>query len=450
MGDTITALATPPGVAGLSVVRVSGDDAIAIVDGCFSGKVKIIDAKTHTIHFGNFYHHENLIDSVTVSIFLEPNSYTGENVIEIGCHGGVIIYQEIISTLLENGCRMAGPGEFTRRAFLNGKLDLLQVEAVADIIHSQSVPGVLTASRQLKGYFTERLKQFRDNLINIASLLELELDFIEEDIVFAHKDEIKSKLVDAVKLCNDLTASYKASEILRSGYFVGIAGYPNSGKSTLFNCLLQRQRAITSHLPGTTRDYLEETIIINGISVKIIDTAGIRDTDDIIELEGIKLVLSVLEQSNMILVINDVSVSLSNSDSLYHVLKQKYPEKEIILINNKIDLIKDNFNITNFDAVYISAKKNVGIEQLKARIENSAAKSTERINDVLINQRHALLLTKAVGELNQALDAINAGLENELIAIDIRRAIKTLGEITGESWSEEILNNIFSQFCIGK
>jgi tRNA modification GTPase len=218
----------------------------------------------------------------------------------------------------------------------------------------------------------------------------------------------------------------------------------------LFNTLLQRERAITSHIPGTTRDYIEETLILNGISVKLIDTAGIRETEDIIELEGIRLVNSVIEQSNMILVINDITISPYNSDKLLNSLKKKYPEKVIFLINNKIDKIKDNFNLTNFEAVYISAKKNIGIDQLKQRIEKATLESTERILDILINQRHALLLNRAIDELQNALHAVNDNYENEFIAIDIRRAIKTLGEITGESWDDEILNNIFSKFCIGK
>lgn len=450
MGETITALATPPGVAGLSVIRVSGNEAISIVSKSFRGKNDLNDAKSHTIHYGSFYHIDILLDNVTVSVFRNPNSYTGEDVVEIGCHGGVLLYQEILNTLIENGCRLAEPGEFTRRAFLNGKLDLTQVEAVADIIHSQSVPGVLTAARQLKGNFTERLKYFRDNLINLASLLELELDFVEEDLIFAQKEEIREKIGNAISSCKELTEAYKASEILRSGYYVGIAGYPNSGKSTLFNTLLQRERAITSHIPGTTRDYIEETLLLNGISVKLIDTAGLRDTEDIIELEGIRLVNSVIEQSNMILVINDITISPYNSDKLLNSLKKKYPEKIIFLINNKIDKVTDNLNATNFEAVYISAKKNVGIEQLKQRIEKAALESTERVLDILINQRHAVLLKRATDELQGALQAVNDNFENEFIAIDIRRAIKTLGEITGESWDDEILNNIFSKFCIGK
>ncbi len=449
MAETIAALATPPGVAGLSVIRISGDRAIDIAQKCFLGSRRFNVPEAQRIYFGKFYNDDALIDNVTVSIFLAPNSYTGEDAVEIGCHGGVFVYSQILDTLIEKGCKLAEPGEFTKRAFLNGKMDLTQVEAVADIIHTQSVPGVITAARQLNGKFTERLCQFRQKLLNIASLLELELDFIEEDIVFAKKDDIKEQINETLKFCNDLTTSFIESEILRSGYFVGIAGYPNSGKSTLFNSMLGRQRSITSHIPGTTRDYIEENLVIGGISVRLADTAGLRETGDIIELEGIKMVLNILEQSNMILIINDMSVSISNSEKLVKSLKIEYPGKKILLVQNKIDKVEE-FDINDFEAVYISAKKSIGLDQLKNRIGSEAKKSSERVKDILINQRHSLLLKQAAKELENAIAAIENGFENELIAIDIRRAIKTFGEITGESWNEEILNNIFSKFCIGK
>jgi len=450
VNDTITALATPPGVSGLAVIRVSGPEAISVTDRCFTGRKPLSQENTHTIHFGNFHKGDVFLDRVTVSLFRTPHSYTGEDVIEIGCHGGNLVYREIIDTLIECGCRIAEPGEFTRRAFLNGKLDLTQVEAVADIIHSQSVPGVLTAARQLKGNFTERMKKLRKKLIELAGLLELELDFAEEDITFARKDEIVSLLDDTMTFCKDLADSYDASEILRSGYYIGIAGYPNSGKSTLFNTLLQRKRAITSHIPGTTRDYLEETLYIDGIAVRLVDTAGIRDTDDCIELEGIKMVASVLDHSNMILVINDMNISPGNSDRLTDSLRKKYPEKKIILIQNKIDLVEGTIPDGKEGIIKISARKVTGIDILKSVIGSEAAKSSERISDILVNQRHAVLLQRSFNELQSAKEAVSKGMENEFIALDIRRAIATIGEITGETWNAEILNNIFSRFCIGK
>jgi tRNA modification GTPase len=449
MPETITALATAPGTSGLAVIRVSGPDAINLASISFFGKVKLEQAKSHTIHYGKFYHEGKLIDTVTASVFHEPNSYTGENVVEISCHGGSLVVAEIINALLSNGARQAQSGEFTRRAFLNGKLDLMQVEAVADIIHSTSVHGAQTSARQLAGEFKNRISELRQRLIDSASLLELELDFADEDIELIEKDKIIERIEDTKSFCRDLYNSYKSAEILRSGYFVGIVGYPNSGKSTLFNTFLQRHRAIVSEIPGTTRDYLEETIIIDGIAVRIIDTAGLRETTDTIEIEGIKLVDSVLKQSNLILVLNDLSVDRQYSDSLFEHLKENYPDHELIMVQNKADKL-DEIPSLNPEQILISAKNGNGIEELKMIISERARVSMERINDILVNQRHAVLLRRAESELESAIISLMEGFDATAVSIDIRRAVKTLGEITGEIWSEDVLNNIFSRFCIGK
>lgn len=448
MSDTITALATAPGTAGISVIRISGPDAISICSKYFQGKIALIDAGSHTIHYGNFIHKGNIIDTVTAAIFKKPNSYTGEDVVEISSHGSMIVVDEIIKSLIESGARLAKEGEFTKRAFINGKLDLMQVEAVADIIYSSSVKGVQTSARQLAGKFTMRLSELRQKLIDIASLLELELDFSEEDIEFLDRKEIIERMRETKKYCETLASSFKSAEILRSGFFVGIAGYPNSGKSTLFNTLLERERAIVSEIPGTTRDYLEETIILNGISIRIVDTAGLRETKDIIEIEGIKFVESVLEQSNLILILNDISISPDYSNDLLVKIKEKFPQHEIKLVQNKTD--KTDKIAKKEGEIYISAKYDKGIDDLKNFIAVRAKDSTERINDVLINQRHAVLLNNVVNSLDNAINATENGLDNTLIAIDVRQATKFIGEITGEIWSEDVLNNIFSRFCIGK
>ena len=448
MPDTITALATAPGIAGISVIRISGPDAIAIADKFFRGKTKLIDAKTHTIHFGSFIHKNILIDTITASIFVAPQSYTGEDVVEISSHGSMIVVDEIIHSLLEGGARHAEPGEFTKRAFINGKLDLMQVEAVADIIHSSSVKGVQTSARQLAGKFTLRLAEMRKKLIDIASLLELELDFADEEIEFLKREDLIKQMQETRDYCKTLSTSFKSAEILRSGFFVSIAGYPNSGKSTLFNTLLERDRAIVSEIPGTTRDYLEETIILNGISVRIIDTAGLRDTKDIIEIEGIRFVESVLEQSNLIIVLNDISQSEDYSDNLLKQIEERFPGHETILLQNKVDKIDKLENKRG--EIHISAKKGAGIEDFKSFIAKRAKESTDRIKDVLINQRHSVLLNQVVSALDTAIASTTANMDNTLIAIDIRQATKALGEITGEIWSDEVLNNIFSRFCIGK
>jgi tRNA modification GTPase len=362
----------------------------------------------------------------------------------------MLIADEIINALIDCGARMAEPGEFTRRAFLNGKMDLMQVEAVADLIHSVTVPGTIVAARQLHGEFTSRISNLRRKLLDICSLLEIELDFSDEDLTFVKKDKIKAEIIEVIAFCKSLAESYKSAEILRSGFFVGIAGFPNSGKSTLFNSLLRKKRAIVSEIPGTTRDYLEENIIINGLAIKLIDTAGLRETQNIIEMEGIKLVQSVLEQSNLILVLNDISISPEHSNELLQKLKNEYPKQKIILVQNKIDKIDLKPIELNDDCIYISAKTGEGIEKLEYLLEQEARKNTEGIVDVLVNQRHAILLKKVAEQLSAAISSIDEGRENELISLDIRNAVNLLGELSGENWNEDVLNNIFSRFCIGK
>jgi len=449
MNKTIVALATPPGIGGLAIIRLSGKDSFEIADKVFKGKSILSDSKSHTIHYGNIESDGILLDKITCSIFREPNSYTGENVIEFGCHGGQIIANLIIDVLIKNGAQPATPGEFTRRAFLNGKIDLTQVEAVADIIHSNTVAGVNTAARQLNGNFTQRLKNLRKELLDIAALLELELDFSDEGIELIPKDRIIEKLINSIQFCNELADSYKSSEILRSGYFVGIVGFPNSGKSTLFNMLLEKNRAIVSHIPGTTRDYIEEDLFVNDMTIRLIDTAGIRETSDTIEIEGIKLVESILAQSNLILFLNDVQLGREYSDNLINRISRNYPKTPIMIAQNKIDSIESV--PANIDReIFISAKFKIGIQELKNKIYEYAKNSIDRENDILINQRHSLLLKSASISLTDALKSTEDNFENEFIAIDVRKAVKILGELTGETWNEEVLDHIFSRFCIGK
>lgn len=443
---TITALATPPGVSGLAVLRISGDDAFAIIDKCFRGKGPISDAASHTIHYGKIMDGTEMLDTVTVSVFIAPNSYTGENVVEIGCHGGTIVSGRILDLLIREGAEYAEAGEFTRRAFLNGKLDLTQVEAVADLIHSVSVPGSQTAARQINGNFTRRFQKLRTELLDVSALLELELDFSDEGIDLVEKSTLMEKINEVIDFCERILSSQQSSEILRSGYHVGIVGYPNSGKSTLFNALLGRPRAIVSQIAGTTRDYLEETLHLGGIAVKIVDTAGLRETTDTIEIQGIELAESVLERSNLILVINDISEGMGNSEALFCSLKEKFPETDVLLLQNKIDLTAES----KASFTHISAATGEGIEQLKAAIAKKAKLSTERISDILVNSRHARLLTMTIESLQRAKTALESDMENEIIAIDLREARRYMGEVTGEEWNEEVLDHIFSRFCIGK
>lgn len=454
MSRTIAALATPYGISGLSVIRISGDDTFELMDKVFVGKKKISESKSHTILYGKIINNftNQTLDTVTISIFKCPNSYTGEDTIEIGCHGSVVLVREILDLLFKNGVVPAIAGEFTKRAFINGKLDLLQVEAVADLIHSISSPSAQTSVRQLEGNFTKRLIEFRKNLIDIASLLELELDFSEEDIELIDRGIIKDRLLNAKNFCNELIDHKKKSEILKSGYYVSIVGYPNSGKSTLFNTILKKERALVSEIEGTTRDYLEEYIYINEVAIKLFDTAGLRDTEDTIEIMGIKLVDSIIQQSNILFLLNDITKGEEFSNALLDELNKKYPNIKIYIIQNKIDEINDLIKNENNDEknIYISAKQNIGIEKLKNIIYQNAIDSIDSYSDVLINQRHYDLLKLTIENLERALESVEIYTENEIIAIDIRNAYTTIGEITGENYNEEVINNIFGAFCIGK
>lgn len=448
--DTICAIATPPGIGGLSVIRISGNSCFDIADKCFIGKNTLSSAKSHTIHYGKFVHNSILVDTVTAAVFRSPHSFTGEDTVEISCHGGFIVSQEIVSTLIENGSRHAGSGEFTKRAFLNGKLDLTQVEAVADLIHSVSSFGAHVSARQLTGGLSNRLQSFRKSLLDLCSLLELEIDFSEEDIELIDKNLIKSKILEAKNFCEELLHSYQTSEILRNGFNVGIVGYPNSGKSSLLNAFLQRVRAIVSEIPGTTRDFLEEMIYIDGFPVKLIDTAGFRETLDFVEIEGIKMAEALLGQCNLIIVLNDVSISFDNSDSLFSDIQQKFPSTTVILVHNKFDLVPHATIFSSKLAQYISVFNNFGIQELKNYISSLIKAQTVYHNDVLLNSRHFQLLQQIKTTLQNTLDAIEINSSNELIAIDLREALNLIGKISGDIWSEDILNNIFSQFCIGK
>ena len=507
---TIAALATAPGVGGIAVIRLSGDDAFAIADKVFRGKLPITEMKSHTIHYGKIVDassplihlqrgneeeeytfvipanagiykendsqtvidnsltcnsidyvsdscirrndknniEEKIIDTVTVAIFKNPHSYSGEDTVEISSHGGNIVSGMILELLYNNGAFPAEAGEFTKRAFLNGKLDLLQVEAVADLIHSISTPSAKTAARQLTGGFSGKIREFRSQLVNICALLEIELDFLDDNLEFAERDNIINLIDDAINFCKHLVDSHKSAEILRSGYHIAIVGYPNSGKSTLFNTLLNKKRAIVSDEAGTTRDYIEEYIYINQVPVKLIDTAGIRESDNFIEMEGIKLADEVMRQADLIIVLNDASNGLANSDKLYNQLIVKYDSAQFLRVQNKLD--KANFEGENSADIFISAKKSIGIEDLYSAITQKYNECINPNEDIIINARHSAILNRAIAELEQAKETVTINTNNELATIDIRNAANVLGEITGETFSEEVLNSIFSSFCIGK
>ena len=449
--DTICALATPRGVAGLAVVRVSGPRAIEACEMFFQGSFNLQETPGYTIRYGWWLNDESRVDSVTVSVFRCPHSYTGEDVVEIGCHGGSFTSQVIIDSLLSNNVRLANPGEFTRRAFVNQKLDLTQAEAVADIIHAESLVGAQTAARQLAGGFTRRIKQLREGLLDVIGLLELELDFSEEDVEFVDRTRLRTLLSDLVAEVELLSASAQGAEILRSGFHIAVVGYPNAGKSSLFNALLQRSRAIVSEIPGTTRDYIQETILIDGYSVHLSDTAGIRQTDDIIELEGITLTRSIIEQSDGVVVVNDASNGFDHSDGLVDEVRSAFHGVPVVVLQNKVDLTPRLFDSKRPEnEIPCSAHTGVGLQTLRERVVGMITSKTGGASDVLVNGRQATLLGLISASLSSARAALDLGQPADLLAVDIRSAIRLLGDISGESWNPDVLDSVFSRFCIGK
>ncbi len=456
--DTICALATPPGIGGLAVVRLSGSSSLRIADACFSGKRSWEQVKSHTIHYGHFVrsdHRSYVLDTVTASVFRAPHSYTGEDTVEFGCHGGMILASDIVSSLISAGARMALPGEFTKRAFLNRKLDLTQAEAVADMIHAVSTRGAQTATRQLLGGLTKRLQDLRLQLMDICGLLELELDFADEGIELIDRAVIRDRIHTTQTYCAELAQNFRASEIVRSGYTVGIIGYPNAGKSSLLNTLLQRTRAIVSDVPGTTRDYIEEMTMMEDMPIVCIDTAGIRASEDMIEIEGIKLAESLIQRCHAVVVLNDCLEGVQHSQPLYDRIREQYPHVQMIAVQNKIDALSHDEQKQlkaehSEEMLFLSTKNNEGVAQLQARIAGLARADSSRVSDSLINQRHAQLLHQIVSALQKADNALDTAPSNEFIAIDVREALRLIGEMTGEVWNEDILNHIFSRFCIGK
>jgi len=447
--DTICALATPPGVAGLAVIRISGPNALATCDMFFRGATMVSESEGHRIHYGWWVLNEAKVDTVTVSVFRLPNSYTGEDIVEVGCHGGVFVTEQILVGLRTVGLRLAEPGEFTRRAFLNRKLDLTQVEAVADIIHAESRHGAQIAARQLSGGFTKHLRVLREQLLDVIALLELELDFSEEDVEFVDRSALKETVSKIIKDVEATASSAHSAEVLRSGFHVAVVGYPNAGKSSLFNALLQRNRAIVSDEPGTTRDYLTETIFVDGYSVHLADTAGLRDTQDVVELQGIALTRSLIEQSDLVLVVNDLQAGAHHSNALLEAIEVAFAGTPVVLVQNKVDMVATK-HPNRHVVLYCSATHGTGIDALRELFGEYIRASTTGITDVLVNARQALLLGSIGAVMRSALIGMDEGLTCDIFAVDIRSAIRLLGDITGEGWNPDVLDNVFSRFCIGK
>lgn len=465
--DTIVALATPSGAGAIAVIRLSGKEAISIAAEVFqsvSGK-DISKQRTHTIHLGHIVSEGKIYDQVLLSIFKGPNSYTGEDVVEISCHGSTFIQQQIIQLLLRKGAKMAQAGEFTLRAFLNGKLDLSQAEAVADLIASDNEASHQIAMQQMRGGFSNEIAKLREELLNFASLIELELDFAEEDVEFADRSAFHELLNRIEFVLKRLIDSFAVGNVIKNGIPVAIVGEPNVGKSTLLNALLNEERAIVSDIAGTTRDTIEDELVINGIGFRFIDTAGIRETKDVVESIGIQKTFEKMEQAQVVLFLVDSSqftvASLENLKIEIEKVKNKYPTKAIVAIINKVDLLSEEDvkgiqeQLSTFDVqlstIFISAKQNIGIDELKNELLSFVNTGALRNNETIVtNTRHYDSLLKALEEIQKVKWGLESHLSSDLIAIDIRSALHFFGEITGEVTNDELLGNIFANFCIGK
>ena len=457
--DNILALATPSGVGAISMIRVSGPSSISIVDKIFVGveKIKLTNQKANTVQLGYIIDDNRTVDKVLITVFKNPKSYTGENLVEISCHGSVFIQESIIQLLLKDNCRVADPGEFTLRSFLNGKMDLSQAESVADLISSNSEASHRLAMNQMRGGFKNDIDDLRTELVNFASLIELELDFSQEDVEFANMKEL-NKLLDKISFSlKKLIDSFKTGNVIKNGIPIAIVGEPNTGKSTLLNTLLNEDRAIVSSIAGTTRDTIEDQININGVNCRFIDTAGIRTTDDEIETIGIERTFKKMNESEIIIFLIDYS-TLNPEKLTYYVdylneINNKFPNTKVITILNKNDIKSDiSINDLNvFNPILISAKNKSNIDGLKEEINSYINNLTSQIdNSTISNSRHYDLLNKTYEEIHKVKISISKNISSDLLAIDIKQAIYFLGELTGEISNDEVLGNIFSKFCIGK
>lgn len=460
--DSIVALATPSGAGAIAVIRISGKDAIAIGNSVFrsiKGK-DLAKQKSHTLHLGHITDGNATLDETLVSVFKGPNSYTGEDTIEISCHGSVYIQQQVIQLLLRKGCRMAEPGEFTLRAFLNGKLDLSQAEAVADLIASDNEAAHKIAMQQMRGGFSNEIAQLRQELLNFASLIELELDFAEEDVEFADRTQFVALLSRIEFVLKRLIDSFAVGNVIKNGIPVAIVGEPNVGKSTLLNALLNEERAIVSDIAGTTRDTIEDELVINGIGFRFIDTAGIRETKDVVESIGIKKTFEKMESAQVVVYLMDngqltIENTLAAAKTEIEKIKNQFPLKPLVIIGNKADKLnpEQQAQIESEipEILMISAKTNVGVEDLKTKLVSFVDTGALRNSETIVtNTRHYDSLLKALEAIQKVQYGMQTNLSSDLMAIDIREALYHFGSITGEVTNDELLGNIFANFCIGK
>lgn len=460
----IAAIATPVGEGGIAVIRVSGKGAIGKVQGCFKGK-DLSEVHSHTVHFGKIFKKDGrAVDEVLATIFRSPKSYTGEDTVEISCHGGVLVTQAVLETILEQGVRPAEPGEFTQRAFLNGKLDLDQAEAVADLIHAKSIKAVDAANQQLEGRLGEHIKTFRRQIIDATAMVELELDFIEEDVEFANKEQLRTLLVEVNVEIGKLLDTYETGRLVKDGVKTVFIGRPNAGKSTLLNTLIGTERAIVTEIAGTTRDTIDADWSYDGLLFKLIDTAGLRDTTDVIEAEGVKRSQKAFEQADLVVYLKDLSLPLATEEREEIAGFQKRAAlTPFLLIGTKLDLSRtpDRLSGTqDFDSkeqrlhydLKISALHEQNIGALKKLMKQRALENKDYDASSLLvtSSRHRDALQKARENVTRAIGALDGGMTGDFLSIDLRAALKELGTITGEITNEDVLDSIFSRFCIGK
>ncbi|MGH8005359.1 MAG: tRNA uridine-5-carboxymethylaminomethyl(34) synthesis GTPase MnmE [Limisphaerales bacterium] len=448
--ETIVAPATAPGEAALAIIRLSGKKAFAISDSVFQGGLQLSEAPTHTIYHGFIVDPatKEKIDEVLVSVFRAPKSYTAEDSVEISCHGGPAVISAIVEALVRAGARPAQPGEFTQRAFLNGRIDLVQAEAVADLISAQSEASRRSSLEQLEGHLSKKVNQLRESLLDVLAEVEANLDFPEEGIEPQRSDQISQTLSGIISQVRTLAKSYKEGRVLREGYSVVIAGRPNVGKSSLLNALLQKERAIVTPVPGTTRDTIEEWAIFSGVPIRLVDTAGLRERGGKIEREGMRRTEEAIEKSDLVLLMLDASQKLNEED---RQLLEKYESRKRLLLYNKVDLLyqKPSFAESN-GALYISATLGTNLDRLKEKIARMALPSFGTESVLVTSARHKEALAKGFVYLLRARRGLERGKGLELVAFELRRAVDALGEITGQIVTEDILGRIFSKFCIGK
>ena len=453
--ETIIALATPNGLGAISVIRISGLNAISVTEKLFKpkGNKKLSNQKSHTVHLGHLMKNGHELDEVLVTLFKGPHSYTGENTIEISCHGSTFIQQEIIDLFIENGIRVANPGEFTLRAFINGKMDLNQAEAVADLIASENEGSHKLAMEQMKNGFSNDLKKLRAELLHFSSMIELELDFSQEDVEFAERSEFKKLTVKIQTELEKLIDSFKSGNVLKNGISVTIAGKPNAGKSSLLNTLLNEDKAIVSDIPGTTRDSIEDSLVIDGINFRFTDTAGLRETEDIIESKGIEKTKEKINNARILIYLfdsNDTTFNEINSD----MKSFKRKDLSVLLVRNKVDLKNKNKNLINqlekFEIIEISANNIDSVSSLKKRLVNEINILNPYTDTVISNSRHYEALMKALKAIKEVNIGLKSDISGDLLSVDIRKSIEHLAEITGEITNDDVLGNIFANFCIGK